>query len=280
LKPDFDSNAAIYDRLAPLYDAHMSRKPSDTLARTAFLDLVTKNVSLGSTLLDFGCGTGLDAFYYAQRGYRVLAYDHSPGMIAQLRDRCEEAIVSGDITTCSVDYSSFLCHFPFTTWPNAIVSNFAVLNLIRRPRERHVAEEQIASLQIKTPDAETRVVNLSGGNQQKVVLGKWLSMTPKVMILDEPTRGIDVGAKAEIYRLMRELAARGTVILMISSDMEEVLHVSDRVAVMHEGEITGVLDRADCTEENIMQLAVGRKIPAAKAAFANSSEASGVPAAP
>ena len=87
------------------------------------------------------------------------------------------------------------------------------------------------------------------------------------MILDEPTRGIDVGAKAEIYRLMRDLADKGAVILMISSDMEEVLNVSDRIAVMHEGEITGVLDRADCTEQNVMQLAVGKKIPAAKPAF-------------
>jgi len=87
------------------------------------------------------------------------------------------------------------------------------------------------------------------------------------MILDEPTRGIDVGAKAEIYRLMRELADRGAVILMISSDMEEILNVSDRIAVMHEGEISGVLERADCHEENVMQLAVGKKIPAARPAF-------------
>jgi len=124
-------------------------------------------------------------------------------------------------------------------------------------------------LNIKTPGIETEVLNLSGGNQQKVVLGKWLAMTPKVMILDEPTRGIDVGAKAEIYRLMRELADDGAVILMISSDMEEILNVSDRIAVMHEGEISGVLERADCKEENVMQLAVGKKIPAAKAAFEN-----------
>ncbi len=151
----------------------------------------------------------------------------------------------------------------------ASLRRFASLFLIHRDRERTVAEAQIQSLNIRTPDAETRVVNLSGGNQQKVVLGKWLSMNPKVMILDEPTRGIDVGAKAEIYRLMRELAARGTVILMISSDMEEVLHLSDRVAVMHEGEIAGVLARADCTEENIMQLAVGKKIAAARTAFAS-----------
>jgi ribose transport system ATP-binding protein len=149
------------------------------------------------------------------------------------------------------------------------LKRFATFNLLSRDRERQVADEQIASLNIKTPSAETMVLNLSGGNQQKVVLGKWLSMSPKVMILDEPTRGIDVGAKAEIYRLMRALAEQGTVILMISSDMEEVLHVSDRVAVMHEGEITGVLERADCTEENIMQLAVGRKVAAAKAAFAS-----------
>jgi ribose transport system ATP-binding protein len=144
---------------------------------------------------------------------------------------------------------------------------FAPWKLIRRDRERQATDEQIGSLKIKTPGTETLLMNLSGGNQQKVVLGKWLAMSPKVMILDEPTRGIDVGAKAEIYRLMRELAERGTVLLMISSDMEEVLRVSDRVAVMHEGEISGVLDRADCTEENIMQLAVGRKIAAAKPAF-------------
>jgi len=146
---------------------------------------------------------------------------------------------------------------------------FTSLFMIRRVLERKTANEQITSLKIKTPGCETTVVNLSGGNQQKVVLGKWLSMSPKVMILDEPTRGIDVGAKAEIYRIMRTLAEQGAVILMISSDMEEVLHVSDRVAVMHEGQITGVLDRVDCKEENIMQLAVGKMIATAKPAFVN-----------
>jgi len=146
------------------------------------------------------------------------------------------------------------------------LDRFASLFLISRERERKTADEQIASLRIKTPGAEALVLNLSGGNQQKVVLGKWLSISPKVMILDEPTRGIDVGAKAEIYRLMRELADDGGVILMISSDMEEVLHVSDRVAVMHEGRITGILERPDCTEENIMNLAVGKTIAAAKPA--------------
>jgi ribose transport system ATP-binding protein len=146
---------------------------------------------------------------------------------------------------------------------------YASLGCVRSQREQAVSERQIAALKVKAPGPETLVRNLSGGNQQKVVLAKWLAMEPKVLILDEPTRGIDVGAKAEIYQLMRALAARGTVLLMISSDMEEILHVSDRVAVMHEGRITGMLERPDCTEENIMQLAVGRATAAAKPAFTN-----------
>ena len=145
--------------------------------------------------------------------------------------------------------------------------NFSRCGWIRRKPEREAAAAQVASLNIKTPGLETSVLNLSGGNQQKVVLGKWLALSPRVMILDEPTRGIDVGAKAEIYRLMRTLAEQGAVILMISSDMEELLNVSDRIAVMHEGEITGVLPRADCNEEKVLQLAVGKKVSAATAAF-------------
>jgi ribose transport system ATP-binding protein len=145
---------------------------------------------------------------------------------------------------------------------------FSRFGMIQKNRECEVAREQVSSLKVKTPGVESHVMNLSGGNQQKVVLGKWLAMNPKVMILDEPTRGIDVGAKAEIYRLMRELAEGGAAILMISSDMEEILNVSDRIAVMHEGEITGVLERADCNEQNVMQLAIGKKISAAKPAFA------------
>jgi ribose transport system ATP-binding protein len=99
---------------------------------------------------------------------------------------------------------------------------------------------------------------MSGGNQQKVVLGKWLAMDPKVILFDEPTRGVDVGSKAEIYALMRGLADRGVAILMISSDMEEVIGVSDRVAVMHEGAVAGVLERQQMTENSIMSLAVGK----------------------
>jgi ribose transport system ATP-binding protein len=119
------------------------------------------------------------------------------------------------------------------------------------------AERQRRRLGIKTPSIATEVGTLSGGNQQKVVLAKWLSMQPRVMIFDEPTRGIDVGAKSEIYELMRELADAGVAILMISSDMEEVIGVSDRIAVMHEGLISGFLDRSRFSEHNVLQLAVG-----------------------
>jgi ribose transport system ATP-binding protein len=129
--------------------------------------------------------------------------------------------------------------------------------LIDRDAERAEAERQVESLRIKTPSACTAAINLSGGNQQKVVLGKWLSMNPKVIIFDEPTRGIDVGAKNEIYKLIRKLAERGVAIWMISSDMEEVLGVSDRIVVMHEGRISGELQRDAFGEEAIMHLAVG-----------------------
>jgi ribose transport system ATP-binding protein len=145
------------------------------------------------------------------------------------------------------------------------IKSFSRFGLIWRNRERACAESQVTALRVKTPNVEAPVRNLSGGNQQKIVLGKWLAMKPRVMILDEPTRGIDVGAKAEIYRLMRDLAERGSVVIMISSDMEEIINVSDRVAVMHEGEITGILERDLCTEKNIMDLAVGRRMNAAEA---------------
>lgn len=136
---------------------------------------------------------------------------------------------------------------------------YASAGLIEREAERRIATEMCGKLNVKAPSVETKVANLSGGNQQKVVLAKWLSLNPKVLIFDEPTRGIDVGAKAEIYQLMRGLAENGVAIMMISSDMEEVLGESDRIVVMHEGAITGILERKQCSEEAIMRLAVGQK---------------------
>jgi ribose transport system ATP-binding protein len=128
---------------------------------------------------------------------------------------------------------------------------------VRGGREAQNAELQKERLNIKAPSVMTQVGSLSGGNQQKVVLARWLSMQPQVIIFDEPTRGIDVGAKQEIYQLMRALADSGVAILMISSDMEEVIGVSDRIAVMHEGAISGFLNRGEFSEHSILQLAVG-----------------------
>lgn len=146
-----------------------------------------------------------------------------------------------------------ICHN--ITLPN--LSRFSRLGLIGSGGEYVQADEQIQALRIKTPSAHTKALNLSGGNQQKVVLAKWLAMNPKVLIVDEPTRGIDVGAKAEIYRLLRTLADRGVAVLVISSDMEEVLGICDRIAVMHEGEIAGILNREQFSEQAVMELAVG-----------------------
>ncbi len=137
---------------------------------------------------------------------------------------------------------------------------YARRSLVSRDAELARAKRSRSDLDIRAADVGQRTSSLSGGNQQKVVLAKWLAMKPKVIILDEPTRGIDVGAKAEIYRLMRGLSNSGVAVLMISSDMEEVIGVSDRVAVMHEGHIQGTLDRAQCSEENILRLAVGKSL--------------------
>jgi ribose transport system ATP-binding protein len=135
--------------------------------------------------------------------------------------------------------------------------------LVRGGAEAAVAERQKARLGIRAPTVEVPAVTLSGGNQQKVVLAKWLSMRPRLIVFDEPTRGIDVGAKSEIYALMRELADSGVAILMISSDMEEVIGVSDRIAVMHEGAVSGFLDRPRFSEHNVLELAVGHRLPEA-----------------
>jgi simple sugar transport system ATP-binding protein len=123
--------------------------------------------------------------------------------------------------------------------------------------QEKLAQEMIKALAIATPDADKPVGQLSGGNQQKVVLARALVSRPRILVLDEPTRGIDVGAKREIYDMLRALADGGVGILMISSDMEEVIGVSDRIAVMHEGRISGTLEREHFSEHRVLELAVG-----------------------
>lgn len=136
-------------------------------------------------------------------------------------------------------------------------NKFSKFGLKLNRSARSYAEDGVKQLNVKTPSIDQIAANLSGGNQQKVVLARWLGMNPKVMLIDEPTRGIDVGSKAEIYTELRRLASEGLAIVMVSSDMEEVLAVCDRVGVMHEGHLAGILDRKDASEESIMNLAVG-----------------------
>jgi len=137
------------------------------------------------------------------------------------------------------------------------LSSFGSLDL---SREKEIAIDYTRRFGIKTPSLFTVVANLSGGNQQKVALSRWLVTNPSVLILDEPTQGIDVGAKAEIHALISELAAQGTAILMISSELPEILGMSDRAAVVHDGTIFGILERAEATQSKILALALGHAL--------------------
>ena len=133
------------------------------------------------------------------------------------------------------------------------------LGVIGMGSEAKLATDWATKLQLKFHKLSDPVGFLSGGNQQKVVLGKWLATSPKVLIVDEPTRGIDVGTKSEVHRLMSELAGQGVAVLMISSELPEVLGMADRVLVMHEGRLTGELSRAEADEESVIRLATGQR---------------------
>lgn len=142
----------------------------------------------------------------------------------------------------------------------AVLPHYAGSGFVDQKALRTLCEDMCKKLRVKTPSLEQCIDTLSGGNQQKALLARWLMTHPRVLILDEPTRGIDVGAKAEIYRLISLLASEGMAVIMISSELPEVLGMSDRVLVMHEGEMMGTLDRADATQERVMHLASGNSI--------------------
>ena len=138
----------------------------------------------------------------------------------------------------------------------AVLGRISVAHVVRRGEERRIATRYVKRLAVRTPSLEHAVANLSGGNQQKVVLARWLARRPRVLILDEPTRGVDVGAKAEIYQVINELAGEGIAIVVISSELPEILALADRVLVMQAGRITGELARSEATEERILALAM------------------------
>ena len=142
----------------------------------------------------------------------------------------------------------------------AELRRLSTYGVIRQAEERRRAQEMVDRLGVRTYGLTQEVRLLSGGNQQKVVLAKWLSLEPRLLILDEPTRGVDVGAKQEIYHLITGLTKAGVAVIMISSEMEEILGMSDRVLVMHEGSIVGELSRDELTEEKVMTLATGKRL--------------------
>ena len=149
---------------------------------------------------------------------------------------------------------------PMSIAANTTLSSLAAVSprgLIDRPAERRLALAHVERLRIKASSVEAPVASLSGGNQQKVALARWLSIEPAVLILDEPTQGVDIGAKAEIHEIMERLAERGVAIVLISSELPELLAMADRIVVMRRGTLAGTLDRADATPETIMALALG-----------------------
>lgn len=139
----------------------------------------------------------------------------------------------------------------------ATLERDANYGMLDRKKAQAISDDAIQLLQIRVPHAQVRAGGLSGGNQQKLLISRWVAINPRILILDEPTRGVDVGAKSEIYRIMNQMAHKGVAILMISSELPEVVGMSDRVYVMHEGTIAGELQGDDITQENIMTLATG-----------------------
>lgn len=157
-------------------------------------------------------------------------------------NRKEEGLILENI----VGYNMTLC----------ILKEFIKFIRVNKKKENSIIDKYISSLSIKVSSKNQEVKNLSGGNQQKIVLAKWLATKPKLLILDEPTRGIDVGAKSEIYEIIDELAKSGAAIILISSELPEIIGMSDRIIVMHDGEIKGTLERQSFTQETIMSLAI------------------------
>ena len=190
----------------------------------------------------------------------------SPARAGSLRVGGLEVVVDSPCTAIAcgmafvtADRKETGCFLPLDVLDNlgvaALTRNFVRLGFVQRGPVTQACADMSRQLRVKTPDLHERISNLSGGNQQKVLLGRWLLTHPRILILDEPTRGIDVAAKAEIHQLIAQLAMQGAAILMISSEMPEILGMSHRVMVMHEGRVTGILEREMADQEKIMALA-------------------------
>jgi ribose transport system ATP-binding protein len=222
---------------------------------------VSFSVRPGEILGFFGLiGSGrseiMNALFGMRRAEGIVRLNGQPVTIASPVEAIRSGL--GFVTENRKEEGLVLPHSVETNISMVALKDFAsALGFLRRRRERDAALAEISRLSIKTGSLDTPAGALSGGNQQKIVLAKWLLTKPKVLILDEPTRGVDVGAKFEIYKIIRQLAAEGTAILFISSELPEVLGMSDRVAVMHEGRLSGMAAGADMTPEKIMAFATG-----------------------
>jgi methyl-galactoside transport system ATP-binding protein len=180
-----------------------------------------------------------------KEGRRVVNKNSSDAIKNGFAMLTEERRATGIFSMLDVTFNSVIAN----------IKSYAAHGLLDGSRMSGDTKWVIDSLKVKTPSQKTHIRDLSGGNQQKVIIGRWLLINPEVLLLDEPTRGIDVGAKAEIYQLIINLAAEGKGIIMVSSEMPELLGISDRIAVMSGGRLAGVLDAADATQEEIMRLA-------------------------
>ncbi|ASJ63258.1 sugar ABC transporter ATP-binding protein [Sinorhizobium meliloti] len=248
----------------PVHHVAADRAPVlavDRLTREGEFQDVSFDVRAGEILGFFGLvGSGRSEVMNALFGMKSAAGTvRLDGEVVRFRSP-DQAIARGVgfVTENRKEEGLVLGHSVEWNISMAALADFAGgLGFIRNGAERAAASEQVGKLSIKTNSLETPAGALSGGNQQKIVLAKWLLTRPKVLILDEPTRGVDVGAKFEIYKIIRQLAAEGTAILLISSDLPEVLGMSDRVVVMHEGAPGATLEGSALTPETIMAHATG-----------------------
>ena len=222
---------------------------------------VSFDVRSGEILGFFGLvGSGrseiMNALFGMRRAEGTVRLNGRPVMIVSPVKAIESGF--GFVTENRKEEGLVLGHSVESNISMVALKDFAsTLGFLRRRPERQAAVSEVSRLALKTGSLDTPAGALSGGNQQKIVLAKWLLTKPKVLILDEPTRGVDVGAKFEIYKIIRQLAAEGTAILLISSELPEVLGLSDRVAVMHEGRLSGIAAGGDLNPEKIMALATG-----------------------
>ncbi|MEO8524895.1 MAG: sugar ABC transporter ATP-binding protein [Caldimonas sp.] len=248
LPPAAPPGAGVLDIVDARTEAYPGRPISLTLRRGEILGLAGL-IGAGRTEL------GRALFGIDRLTAGSLTLDGETVDFATPRDAISRGVflVPEDRKRCGLLLDESICE-------NILLPNLAQCSaggLVQEAKSRGIAEHQKQRLGIRAPDVRVHAGTLSGGNQQKVVLAKWLTMNPRVLICDEPTRGVDVGAKSEIYGMLRDLADSGVAILMISSDMEEVIGVSDRIAVMHEGAISGFLERSEFSEQKVLGLAVG-----------------------